>query len=206
MKEKLRLLIIAVVFIPVTGLAQQKDTLIKKLDSLHRQTDTTGKQLNNINLSSYNENTKITFRNYFILLGSDLKQEFTKPFHMTRTDMWKLGKFAVVLVGVGFVDEPIQRTAVRLTHNGRGLQNVSATITRFGGVYEAYTLATVGAFGIIFKKQKMITTTLLATQAYLTGGALESATKFLSGRTRPSYYDANVEAETEIPGAFLKDC
>ena len=41
---------------------------------------------------------------------------------------------------------------------------------------------------IIFKNEKMKTTTLLATQAYITAGAVESVTKFLTGRTRPSYY------------------
>jgi len=52
-------------------LAQKPDTLIKKLDSLSKKADSAGKQKNNINTTAYNENTKITFSSYFILLGSD---------------------------------------------------------------------------------------------------------------------------------------
>ena len=51
MKGRLRLLITAMLFISV-AVGQQKDTLIKKLDSLHRKTDSIGKQNNNINPSA----------------------------------------------------------------------------------------------------------------------------------------------------------
>lgn len=204
MKEKFRLIIIAILFIPLAGVAQQKDTLINKLDSLGRKTDSAGKQVNNINPASYNESTKITFKNYFVLLASDLKQEFTKPFHMTRKDWGNFGKFAVVLVATGFVDEPAQQYSVKLMRNKPVLQNISSYVTRFGAAYEKYTLATFAAYGLIFKKPKMVTTTLLATQAYLTGAALEGTLKVLTGRTRPTYYDANVEAEPKFLGPFAK--
>ena len=115
-----------------------------------------------------------------------------------------MGKFAVVAGALAFADEPIQKGAVKLRTNNPGLNNVSKYITNFGGIYEAYTLAAFGAYGIIFKSQKIKTTTLLATQAYITGGALESVLKFVSGRTRPSYYDANVEAEPKFLGPFSK--
>jgi len=182
----------------------QKDTLINKLDSLSRKTDSAGGQVNNITPKAYNENTKITFNSYFILLGSDLKQSFTKPFHMKGRDWGNLGKFALVAGALSFADEPIQKGALRLRDNHRGLANVSKYITNFGGMYEAYTLAAFGAYGFIFKNEKMKTTTLLATQAYLAAGAVESVTKFLSGRTRPSVYPAGTEAEPEFLGPFSK--
>jgi membrane-associated phospholipid phosphatase len=50
----------------------------------------------------------------------------------------------------------------------------------------------------------MVTTTILATQAYLTGAALEGTVKFISGRTRPTYYAENVEAEPRFLGPFSK--
>ncbi len=50
----------------------------------------------------------------------------------------------------------------------------------------------------------MKTTTLLATQAYLTGGALESVLKYISGRTRPGYYGPSQEAEPKFIGPFSK--
>ena len=204
MRLGIRLLVLFILSLPVTGFSQQKDTLINKLDSLNKKTDSAGKQVNNINPIAFNESTKLTFNSYFILLGSDLKQEITKPFHMTGKDWGRLGKFVVVAGALTFADEPIQKDVVKLRANNSGLNNVSKYITNFGGIYEAYTLAAFGAYGIIFKSQKIKTTTLLATQAYITGGALESVLKFVSGRTRPSYYDANVEAEPKFLGPFSK--
>ena len=99
---------------------------------------------------------------------------------------------------------PFKKELLNLRTNNPGLKNVSKYVTNFGGIYEAYTLAAFGAYGIIFKSQKIKTTTLLATQAYITGGALESVLKFVSGRTRPSYYDANMEAEPKFLGPFSK--
>jgi len=204
MKKKLRLVITAVLFIPLAGFTQQKDTLINKLDSLNRKTDSAGKQINNIKPAAYNELTKISFKNYFVLLASDLKQEFTKPFHMTHKDWGNFGKFGVAIAAVGFADEPAQKYSVKLMRNKPTLRNISGYITKFGGAYETYTLASFAAYGLIFKNPKMITTTMLATQAYLTGAALEGTIKFISGRTRPTYYAANVEAEPRFLGPFSK--
>ena len=68
------------VSITLCGFAQKPDTLITKLDSLHKQNDSTGsKQVNNTDPSAFNENTVIKFGDYFVLLGSDMKQAFTAP-------------------------------------------------------------------------------------------------------------------------------
>jgi membrane-associated phospholipid phosphatase len=199
----------AVIFLlllsPFIGFCQQPDTLIKKLDSLEKKTDSAGGQVNNINQKAYNEKTNINFKTYFILLGSDFKQQFTAPFHATKKDWINAGIFTAGAIGLGFVDEPVQRTALRLRQNNKSLQNVSRYVTNFGGLYEAYTLAALGSYGFIFKKDKIKTTTLLATQAYLTTGALENVFKLLSGRQRPSYYDPNaVEQEPKFHGPFYK--
>lgn len=50
----------------------------------------------------------------------------------------------------------------------------------------------------------MKTSTLLASQAYITGAALESVMKTISGRTRPSTYAPSVEAEPTFRGPFAK--
>ena len=204
MKLITRLSLLLLLTIPVAGFSQKSDTLINKLDSLSRKTDSAGGQINNISPKAYNEETRITFNSYFTLLGSDLKQSFTKPFHMKKRDWGNLGKFALVAGALSFADEPIQQGAVKLRNNHPGIANTSKYITNFGGVYEAYTLAAIGAYGFIFKKVKMQTTTLLATQAYLAAAAVESATKFLSGRTRPSYYPPGTEAEPRFLGPFSK--
>ena len=203
-KTKSVLLLFVSLFIYFLPLhAQRTDTLVQKLDSLSRKNDTTA-QHNNTDPRSYTAGTNLNFKTYFILLGSDLKQEFSKPFHMTGKDWGRLGKFAVVLGAVSFADEPVQRFATRLTSDNLSLQHFSKYVTNFGDLYEIYTLAGFGAYGIVFKSDKMKTTTLLATQAYITGSALESVIKFLSGRTRPSFYDRGVEAEPKFLGPFSR--
>lgn len=204
MRLEIRLWLFLFLSIPVAGLSQRTDTLVNKLDSLSQKTDSAGGQINNIAPRAYNEETKITFNSYFILLGSDLKQSFTKPFHMSKKDWGNLGKFTVATVALSFADEPIQREALKLRNRNTGLNNISKYITNFGGNYEGYTLAALGAYGFIFKNEKMKTTVLLATQAYITGAAVETVTKFLSGRTRPSYYPSGTEPEPKFLGPFSK--
>lgn len=182
--------------------AQQPDTLIKKLDSLTQKSDSA--KPNNTVPSAYNETTKINVPTYFILLGSDLKQAFTKPFHMKARDWKYLAIGTGTTAALTLADPPVQRFALRLRNSNAGLRRVSRTITNFGGPYEFYTLGALGAYGFFFKNEKMKTTTLLATQAYITGAAVESVMKYISGRTRPSFYDPNTTAKPTFKGPFAK--
>lgn len=57
---------------------------------------------------------------------------------------------------------------------------------------------------LFYNNEKMQTTTLLATQAYITGTVLQSVGKLLSGRTRPSYYPDGTDPEPKFLGPFPK--
>lgn len=204
---KLKNLLLLIILAAVAGSAQAQqpvkaDTLIKKLDSLAKKTDSTGKQVNNIEPDAYNENTKLSPKAYFLLLGSSIKQEFTKPFHMKKRDWVNFGKFALVEGALFFADEPIQRNALDLRKNNTTVTNVSKYITNFGATYEVYTLAAFEAYGLIFKSQKVKTTTLLATQAVVSAIVMEAVLKTLTGRTRPNYYGEGIEAEPRFQGPF----
>jgi len=199
MEKKLIIAVFAI--LPLITFCQKPDTLIKKLDSLSRKADSAGGQANNINTKAYNETTRITFSSYFILLGSDLKQEFTAPFHFSLKDWRTVGAVALVGGTLFLIDEPTQRYALRVRDSSATIRNVSKYVTRFGGPYEAYILAGLGAYGFIFNNEKIKTTTLLATQAYITGAAMESFLKLLSGRQRPYYYNPReIEAEPKFNG------
>jgi membrane-associated phospholipid phosphatase len=201
---KLKFFGVLLLLISITGHAQV-DTLIKKLDSLRIKKDSTGVQENNINEKAYNEKTRFTFSSYFILLGSDLKQEITAPFHFRKKDWLTAGKIILTTGALFFADEPVQRVALKLRDSSQVLRNISKYVTNFGGLYEGYTLAALGAYGLLFKNEKIRTTTLLATQAYITGGAMESLLKFITGRQRPSYYNITAsEAEPIFHGPFSK--
>ena len=200
---KKKSVIVAFTLLPLFVFSQKPDTLIKKLDSLSRKTDSAGGQANNINTTAYNENTRITLSSYFILLGSDLKQEFTAPFHFSGKDWGTVAKFAAVEGLLFLVDEPVQSYTLHLRERNTTVTVVSKHVTRFGGSYEAYILGGLGAYGFIFKNEKVKTTTLLATQAYITGAAMETFLKFISGRQRPSYYDPRrIEVEPKFDGPF----
>jgi hypothetical protein len=193
-------LIFSITFFSSSSFAQA-DTLIRQLDSLAKGTDTI-KSHNDIDPTAYNFNTKIDAKTYFILLASDLKQSFTKPFHMKKRDWKYLGGAALIIGGLSLLDQPVQQYALELRERSGSVRGISGQVTRFGGPYETYTLLAFGAYGFIFRNEKMKTATLLASQAYILGGAFERTIKFLSGRTRPSAYPPGTEARPQFKGPF----
>lgn len=196
------LFILPLLCLNITAFSQ--DTLVKKLDSLSLKKDTSGKQINNTNPAAYNKRTVLTPKSYFILLGSDLKQEFTKPFHMKGKDWRNFGIFAAGTGALFLVDKPIQKEALKFRNRNTSVNDVSHYVTNFGGLYEGYTLAALAGYGLIFKKKKTVTTTLLATQAYITGAAVQTVLKYLTGETRPSYYGPEQVATPRFLGPFTK--
>ncbi|MEO5909058.1 MAG: phosphatase PAP2 family protein [Ginsengibacter sp.] len=202
MKFTKKWLLIFMLSLPCAGFAQ--DTLVNKLDSLTRKKDSAGQQINNINPKAYNQSTDLDLKSYFVLLGSSLKQEFTKPFRMTGKDLKNFGLFTGGVAAVFFVNKPIQKAALKLRNRNTGVNNISKFVTHFGGIYEGYTLAGLATYGLVFKDKKLVTTTLLATQSYITAGALQVVIKFLSGETRPSYYGPDQVASPRFLGPFSK--
>ena len=177
--------LLILLFGSLRGLAQDKDTLVKKLDSLSKQPDTTP----NVRRENYNEITKITGKTYLILLGNDFKQQFTAPFHLKGKDWAKVGGFAVLAGGTMLADKSIQRYAQKLNDHNAFIHDVGSYVTNFGASYEVYTLAGLAAYGFIFKNEKIKTTTYLATQAYLTSYVMFTLVKLATGQQRPNYID-----------------
>ncbi len=193
MRLSFSLLFAAIISFAVPVLGQETDSLVKKLDSMQK---TDAKQDNkpfvDVNKDEYTSRTNITFKGYFILLGTDMLQEVRSPFHASRKTWLQVAGFAAIEGIVYFVaDKPIQQFSTKFMKNNPGLRNTSQYITNFGGAYEGYVLAAFGAYGLIFKSDKVKTTTLLATQAYITAGAMSEAAKFLTSRQRPNVYDPN---------------
>lgn len=184
--------------------AFSQDTLVNKLDSLGLKKDSAGSQVNNINPSAYNKKTELSPKTYFILLGSSLKQEFTQPFHMKGKDWKNFGIFAAGTGALFLVDKPIQQAALKLRNRNTSINDLSHYVTNFGGIYEGFTLAGLASYGLIFKRKKVVTTTLLATQAYITGAAVETVLKYLAGETRPNYYGPDQVASPRFLGPFSK--
>jgi membrane-associated phospholipid phosphatase len=195
------ILVLYLAMVQATAFGQQPDSLSKKLDSLEKKADSSGEQKNIIRQEAYTERTKINFPVYFILLGSDFKQQATKLFHMTKKDWKNLGIFTLSAAGLALLDEPVQHFVVDLRVHNPKLLKISNYITNTGGKYEAVSLTALFAYGMIFKNEKIRTTALLASQSYITSAAFQVTIKALAGRQRPfRYHPDQVEAEPRFHG------
>ena len=183
----------------------QNDSLVKKLDSLSQQPNKPSSKDNEIDPSAYNKNTTFTIPGFVTLQWSNLKQSFTKPFHMSGHDWGLVAKFALLTGALALADESIQRFALDLRNHNSSLRTIGRQVTNFGGPYEGYTLGAFGAYGLLFNNKKMQTVTLLAVQSYLTGAGVQYVLKFLSGRQRPYVTDSvHTEADPVFHGPFAK--
>ncbi len=202
MKTITKTFTIVALFFSTMVIAQQPDSLIKQTDSSILKKDNAGNQNNNINRKAYNERTEIHFDTYFILLGNNFKQQFTAPIRLKKKDWGSIGKFGLIAVGLSFADEPVQEFCLELRKH-QEIRNISSRITNLGAQYEGITLVALGTYGFLFKNEKIQTTTLLATQAYITSSVMQSLIKKITGRQRPSYYDPiEQEAEPKFRGPF----
>lgn len=147
----------------------------------------------------------LNLNSYFIFLGKNLKTEVTKPLHFKNKDWGNFGKYAAITIALSLADEPVQQSALRLRNRNTRLNNISKVVTNFGGLNEVFTVAGIGAYGLISSNDRLVNTTLLSSQAFIVGGTITTVLKFISGRTRPSYYPSDVEAEPRFLGPFHKN-
>src|ERR1700730_8570229 len=130
MNKRFKLFALLLLILPALARAQQKDTLIKKLDSASKKTDSVGgKQKNDINPETYNENTKITPHVYLVLVADDIKQQVTSPFRATSSDWLKIGGFGLITTGcMLFADKSINRLAVDIRNKSSTAVSVSSYV------------------------------------------------------------------------------
>ena len=197
-------LFITILLVIATAGYSQNDTLLREEpDSLHGKTAIRYVNETRDTILRSDDETRISTSRYFSLLGGNFKQILVKPFKMEKMD-WKYLSIAAAIGGVlSFGDEPVQRFAVNLRHENEPLGHTSSMVTRFGDNYGVYTLGALGAYSYVFKKERMRTTALLASQAYITSAVLASALKFLTVRTRPSFYQPPAQAEPSFFGPFV---
>ncbi len=204
MNAKKGVAVVIISLFSTIGYGQQTDSLINKLDSLKKQTDTTG-QKNLVEPQFYNERTKMTPKVFGILLLDDFKQQAFSPFHLKGKGWIQGAAFGAAIFGMTYLDKPIQKWAVGLRKRNPELEDYSKVITNIGGVYEVGSFVGIAAYGYIFKNNKLKATTALATQAYITSTFWSTLFKALSGRTRPADLDPNSPLnETRFHGPFYK--
>lgn len=152
-----------------------------------------------------NETAKVSVRDYFLLLGSNLKQQATAPLKLTDNQWLQVGGAGLITAGVILSDKGINHAVNNIRNNSNFIQKVSPVVTKFGGKYEVITLGSLGLYGLLFKNEKLKATTLMATQSYLLAGIWVSAIKYISGRERPNYYNPQTgNNEGNWHGPFFK--
>ncbi len=204
MRIKCLSLLVFLYMVPQVLCAQKPDTLGTKLDSLKKQTDTLG-QKNLIEPELYNERTKITFRVFGLLLLNDFKQQALSPFQPAKKAFLRDAALVGVAVGFAFLDKPIQKWAVTFRNNNPWSERPSQTLTNLGAQFEIIPLAAIATTGIIFKNEKLRTTTALAFQSYITATFWSTLFKELSGRNRPTNFDPNSDLNSaRFHGPFYK--
>ncbi len=181
------------------------DTLLKKLDSLQAKQIDSGKVDNNTDPATYTKATTLGFKSYFILLGSNIKQQFTSPFHATKKDWLHVAGFAAATALITLADKPVNHLATDVIRGNDGIVTSSKYLTNVSGTSQLITMSVIGAVGFVTNNRKLKTTTLLASQAYFTGAVMETFLKFLSGRQRPNFYDANDNNSNRFHGPFARN-
>lgn len=185
--------------LPLAGFTQG-NILENNDNEFYKITDTTFHVLDSTSITDVN---LLNASNYFTLLTGNLKETVTKPFHATGKDWSNFGKFTILAVGISFADKPIQKEGLKFSQKKTFLNKVSGTISEITGFsFIVIGLASTGTFGLITKNEKLINTTLLATQASITSSAITTTVKYLAGRRRPYSYLPSEEAQPTFRGPF----
>ena len=186
--------------LPVTGFTQ--GTILKNADSTSYSTSLAFHVVDSPVIPDVN---LVHVANYFHLLSGNLIETATKPFHLNQKDWGNFGKFALLAAGIHFADKPIQKEGLKFSQKQTSLNKVSSRISQLSGFSGIVIgLATTGTVGLIIKNEKLVNTTLLATQASINGSAITTTIKYLAGRRRPYSYLPSEEAKPTFMGPFSK--
>lgn len=194
-------ILIFLCLLPLAGFTQG-NILENNNPVFHENTDTIFQRIDSTALRDVN---LFNTSNYFRLLTGNLKETITKPLHTTGKDWVNFGKFTIVAVGLHFADKPIQNEGLKFSQKNTSLNKISQKISELSGFSGSVIgLAAIGSLGFIIQNEKLINTTLLATQATITGSAITTTVKYLAGRRRPYSYLPSEEAKPKFMGPFTR--
>jgi membrane-associated phospholipid phosphatase len=125
-------------------------------------------------------------KGYIPSLFSNFERQITAPFKFTGRDWIITGASVGITATLLHFDNDIDKWA-RVQKQEHGWVNKSSpVITQFGTTYGTITVASIGLLSAVFKKQKGVQTSLLATQALITSAAWVQLIKHFTGREDPS--------------------
>jgi membrane-associated phospholipid phosphatase len=136
----------------------------------------------------YKSDSIFSFRSqkgYFPSLLKDFEMQMTSPFKL-KAKQWLFTAAAVgITVALFNVDGEIDEWARVQKQKHSWINKSSPVITNFGGNWGVYSVVATGVLSAVFKDEKGVQTSLLATQAMITSGVWVNILKILTGRERP---------------------
>ncbi len=124
-------------------------------------------------------------KGYVPMLIHNLGEQAVAPFHFNGRQWLVTGAVAGITTALIFADPKIDDWVSPQKSNHAWVNKASPVITQLGGNYGIYSVIAAGLGGLAFKKEKLVQTSLLATQAVITSGLWGYAVKQLTGRERP---------------------
>lgn len=169
----------------VPAFCQENETETSAFES---QPDTVVVPVQQVPHVSFMKKTGFNGSDYVRLLTSNLAYQATSPFK-TRPSAKALLPLTIAAVSLLGEDR-------RLNHEMRGVKDRSwlvhkgsPLITKMGGFHGIVLLGGLGVFGIATHNEKLTTTVMLSSQAYITSGIWAFVFKTALGRTRPNEYN-----------------
>ncbi|HKJ82170.1 MAG TPA: phosphatase PAP2 family protein, partial [Ignavibacteriaceae bacterium] len=134
-------------------------------------------------------------KGYFPSLLHNFGEQATAPLHF-KTKQWLMtGAVVGITAALVHFDNDIDDWARFQKQNHNWVNKTSPFITSFGSNTGILSVIGFGSISAVFKNEKGVQTSLLATQAMITSGVWVRLIKILSGRERPSaaYYFSKSE-------------
>ena len=134
-------------------------------------------------------------KGYFPALLHNIGAQSTAPFRF-KTKQWLItGALVGITAGIIQVDNDVDEWARSLKQKYNWINKTSPVVTQLGGNYGIYSVIAIGSLSAVFKNQKGVQTSLLATQAMITSGLWVHLIKQLTGRERPKASYVNSKSE-----------
>jgi membrane-associated phospholipid phosphatase len=160
---------------------------LQNIDSVNTAQNKVNYQKSSANF--YKTDSIFSFRSqkgYIPSLFSNFERQLTAPFKFTARDWIITGAAVGLTATLLHFDNDIDKWA-RVQKQEHGWVNKSSpVITQFGSSYGIATVSSIGLLSAVFKKQKGVQTSILATQALITSGAWVQLIKHFTGREDPS--------------------
>ncbi len=186
------LIVHEIVFLACSGIAYPQN--LQVVDSFNAQSAFSSKT--NQNKISYQKASDNFYRTDSIFsfrsskgdvpsLLHNMGEQATAPFQF-KTKQWLItGAVVGITTALILVDNDIDDWADMQKQKHIWVNKASPVITKFGATYGLYSVVASGIISAVFKNEKGVQTSLLATQAMITSGVWVQLIKHITGRERP---------------------